>query len=105
MARILSPGTEAKPNNFLRLMHEFIPRLAWFGMLNSLAQTLLKLTSPGVPDVYQGQELFDFSLVDPDNRRAVDFAMAESYLQELERPRCQPRAVPRIAGATGPMEG
>lgn len=84
VARILSPGTEAKPNNFLRLMHEFVPRLAWFGVLNSLGQTLLKLTSPGVPDVYQGQELFDFSLVDPDNRRAVDFAIAEKYLDELD---------------------
>ena len=74
VARILSPGTESKPNNFLRLMHEFMPRLAWFGVINSLAQTLLKLTSPGVPDVYQGQELFNFTLVDPDNRRPVDFS-------------------------------
>jgi len=84
VARILSPGTPAKPNNFLRLMHEFVPRVAWFGVLNSLAETLLKLTSPGVPDIYQGQELFDFSLVDPDNRRAVDFAIAEKYLEELQ---------------------
>jgi (1->4)-alpha-D-glucan 1-alpha-D-glucosylmutase len=84
VARILSPGTEAKPNSFLRLMHDFIPRLAWFGVLNSLAETMLKLTSPGVPDVYQGQELFDFSLVDPDNRRPVNFATAEKYLQEVE---------------------
>jgi (1->4)-alpha-D-glucan 1-alpha-D-glucosylmutase len=84
IARILSPGTEAKPNNFLRLMHEFMPRAAWFGVVNSLAQTLLKLTSPGVPDIYQGQELFDFSLVDPDNRRPVNFGIAEKYLEELE---------------------
>ena len=84
VARILSPGTEAKPNNFLRLMHDFVPRLAWFGVLNSLAATLLKLTSPGVPDVYQGRELFDFSLVDPDNRRPVNFAAAEAYLHEFE---------------------
>jgi len=84
VARILSPGTESKPNNFLRLMHEFIPRLAWFGVINSLAETLLKLTSPGVPDVYQGQELFNFTLVDPDNRRPVDFSLAEKYLREFE---------------------
>jgi (1->4)-alpha-D-glucan 1-alpha-D-glucosylmutase len=90
IARVLSPGTEAKPNNFLRLMHEFIPRVAWFGVLNSLAQTLLKLTSPGVPDIYQGQELFDFSLVDPDNRRVVDFARAETCLEELERREASP---------------
>jgi (1->4)-alpha-D-glucan 1-alpha-D-glucosylmutase len=84
VARILSSGTESKPNNFLRLMHEFIPRLAWFGVINSLAETLLKLTSPGVPDVYQGQELFNFTLVDPDNRQPVDFTVAEKYLLELE---------------------
>jgi (1->4)-alpha-D-glucan 1-alpha-D-glucosylmutase len=84
IARILSPGTAAKPNNFLRVMHEFIPRIAWFGMINSLAQTLLKLTSPGVPDIYQGQELFDFSLVDPDNRRPVNFAAAEKFLEDFE---------------------
>ena len=88
VARILAPGTEAKPNNFLRLMHEFMPRVAWFGAVNSLAQTLLKLTAPGVPDIYQGQELFDFSLVDPDNRRPVDFARAEKYLGELDP--CEP---------------
>ncbi len=84
VARILSPGSEAKPNNFLRLMHDFIPRLAWFGVINSLAETLLKLTSPGVPDIYQGQELFNFTLVDPDNRRPVDFASNEKYLEQLE---------------------
>jgi len=84
VARILSPGTAAKPNNFLRLMHEFIPRVAWFGAINSLSQTLLKLTAPGVPDIYQGQEIFDFSLVDPDNRRPVDFATIERYLNDLE---------------------
>jgi (1->4)-alpha-D-glucan 1-alpha-D-glucosylmutase len=83
VARILSPGTEAKPNNFLRLLQEFMPRLAWFGAINSLSQTLLKLTSPGVPDIYQGQELFDFSLVDPDNRRPVNFARAEKCMKEL----------------------
>lgn len=85
VAHVLSPGTESKPNNFLRLMHEFMPRVAWFGVINSLAQTLLKLSSPGVPDIYQGQELFDFSLVDPDNRRPVNFNRAEKYLGEFER--------------------
>jgi (1->4)-alpha-D-glucan 1-alpha-D-glucosylmutase len=84
VARILSFGTAAKPNSFLHVMHEFMPRLAWFGVINSLSQTLLKLTSPGVPEVYQGQELFNFSLVDPDNRRAVDFARADALLATLE---------------------
>jgi (1->4)-alpha-D-glucan 1-alpha-D-glucosylmutase len=56
---------------------------AWFGMLNSLSATLLKLASPGVPDVYQGNELFDFSLVDPDNRRPVDYRAREDALASL----------------------
>ena len=48
------------------------PLVAWLGMLNSLSQTLIRLASPGVPDIYQGTELWDYSLVDPDNRRPVD---------------------------------
>ncbi len=62
----------------------FQKRVAFFGQFNSLSQTLLKLTSPGVPDFYQGTELWDFSLVDPDNRRRVDFEARQSRLQELE---------------------
>ncbi len=58
--------------------------IAWFGALNSLAMTVLKLTCPGVPDLYQGTELMDFSLVDPDNRRPVDYALRERLLAELE---------------------
>ena len=53
------------------------------GLYNSLAQTLLKLHSPGVPDIYQGNELFDFSLVDPDNRRAVDYDKRRAMLDEI----------------------
>jgi (1->4)-alpha-D-glucan 1-alpha-D-glucosylmutase len=49
-----------------------------------LSQVVLKLTSPGVPDIYQGQELWDFSLVDPDNRRPVDFALRRELLAELQ---------------------
>src|ERR1041384_1264071 len=49
-------------------------------MVNSLAQTVLKITSPGIPDIYQGNESWDFSLVDPDNRRPVDY----QRLQTLE---------------------
>ena len=51
------------------------------GALNGLAQTLLHLTVPGVPDIYQGDEFWDFSLVDPDNRRPVDFAARQRALQ------------------------
>ncbi|MEX1343706.1 MAG: malto-oligosyltrehalose synthase [Candidatus Limnocylindrales bacterium] len=54
------------------------------GRVNSLSQSLLKLTSPGVPDIYQGTELWDLSLVDPDNRRAVDFELRERFLTDLE---------------------
>ncbi|MEJ2686622.1 MAG: malto-oligosyltrehalose synthase [Gammaproteobacteria bacterium] len=67
---------------------DFLPfqaRVARFGLLNSLSQTLLKLLSPGVPDLYQGTELWTFSLVDPDNRRAVDFQHRRALLEELVR--------------------
>ncbi|WP_437579710.1 malto-oligosyltrehalose synthase [Sorangium sp. So ce887] len=57
--------------------------VAYHGMWGSLSQTLLKLTSPGVPDIYQGNEVWDFSLVDPDNRRAVDYASREKALAEI----------------------
>jgi (1->4)-alpha-D-glucan 1-alpha-D-glucosylmutase len=63
---------------------EFHERIAYFGRFNSLAQVLLKLTSPGVPDIYQGTELWDFSLVDPDNRRPVDFERRHALLTEIQ---------------------
>jgi (1->4)-alpha-D-glucan 1-alpha-D-glucosylmutase len=80
--RILTPGAE---NRFLVDLQRFRARVAYAGMLNSLAQTLLKITSPGVPDFYQGTELWDFSLVDPDNRRPVDFATRMALLEELQQ--------------------
>ncbi|HEX4572320.1 MAG TPA: malto-oligosyltrehalose synthase, partial [Dongiaceae bacterium] len=58
----------------------FLREIAPFGMLNGLAQTVLKLTAPGIPDIYQGTELWDLSLVDPDNRRPVDFARRREIL-------------------------
>jgi (1->4)-alpha-D-glucan 1-alpha-D-glucosylmutase len=58
--------------------------LAWYGALNSLSATVLKLTVPGVPDIYQGTELLDFSLVDPDNRRPVDYAARAALLTEFD---------------------
>lgn len=61
----------------------FARQLAECGLWNSLGQTLLKLTSPGVPDIYQGTELWDFSLVDPDNRRPVDYEQRSKVLQQL----------------------
>jgi (1->4)-alpha-D-glucan 1-alpha-D-glucosylmutase len=77
---LLTPGTQ---NRFLK---DFLPlqnRIARIGFWNSLAQTLLKLTCPGVPDIYQGSELWDFSLVDPDNRRPVDYASRQEILQNI----------------------
>jgi (1->4)-alpha-D-glucan 1-alpha-D-glucosylmutase len=65
----------------------FVTRIAPLGWSNSLAQKLLQLTMPGVPDVYQGSELWDYSLVDPDNRRPVDYALRRKLLAELDRGR------------------
>ncbi len=71
-------------NLFLEEFTPFARRIARLGALNSLSQTLIKLTAPGVPDVYQGNELWDFSLVDPDNRRPVDYALRRKLLAEVE---------------------
>ena len=81
--RILSPVRRGKPNQFYESLEKFMPAVKYFGAVNSLTQTLLKLTCPGVPDVYQGQEMFDFSLVDPDNRRPVDFNLRQELLDSL----------------------
>lgn len=70
-------------NKFLEDFKEFQERLAFYGMLNSLSQALLKFTLPGVPDIYQGCELWDFSLVDPDNRRDVDYCLREKMLKRV----------------------
>ena len=72
-----------EPNLFLRDFVPFHQRIARIGAFNSLAQLLLRLASPGVPDLYQGSELWDFSLVDPDNRRPVDYAQRQAALQAV----------------------
>jgi (1->4)-alpha-D-glucan 1-alpha-D-glucosylmutase len=69
---------------FLQDLTTVVRRLSVPGLYNSLSQVLLKLTVPGVPDTYQGNETWDFSLVDPDNRRPVDFARRDHMLRELE---------------------
>lgn len=71
---------------FRRDFEAFVEKVIPAGLWNSLSQTLLKLTSPGVPDIYQGTELWDFSLVDPDNRRAVDFGLRRRVLNGLRKP-------------------
>ena len=69
-----------------RFLDDFLPfqqEVAYYGALNSLSHLIVKLGAPGVPDVYQGNETWDFSLVDPDNRRPVDFAMRRDLLNSL----------------------
>jgi (1->4)-alpha-D-glucan 1-alpha-D-glucosylmutase len=75
----------AQPNPFLDDFRQLESTVAGLGLFNSLAQTLLKFASPGVPDVYQGCDLWDFSLVDPDNRRPVDYALRRRLLKEVRR--------------------
>ncbi|MCZ7660863.1 MAG: malto-oligosyltrehalose synthase [Xanthobacteraceae bacterium] len=70
----------SRPNAFLDSFAAFAARAAPLGLHNSLVQTVLKMTVPGVPDIYQGAELWDFSLVDPDNRRPVDYAARRALL-------------------------
>lgn len=78
---ILEPSEE---NRFLPDFLQFQKIPAFYGALNSLAQVLLKIASPGVPDFYQGTELWNFSLVDPDNRRPVDFQVRMEVLKTLQ---------------------
>ncbi|NJK38923.1 MAG: malto-oligosyltrehalose synthase [Oscillatoriales cyanobacterium RM1_1_9] len=78
----------SEENEFLKSFRPFQQKIAFYGIFNSLSQTLLKMTCPGLPDFYQGTELWDLSLVDPDNRRPVDFQQRLSFLQEIKR-RCR----------------
>lgn len=70
-------------DEFLRDLENFVAPLVGAGRINSLSQTLIKLTAPGIPDFYQGTELWDLSLVDPDNRRPVDYDLRRRRLREL----------------------
>jgi (1->4)-alpha-D-glucan 1-alpha-D-glucosylmutase len=79
---ILDP---ARSGPFLDDFRTLQKKVAHFGMYNSLSQVLLKIASPGVPDLYQGCELFDFSLVDPDNRRPVDYPTRMRRLEGLKK--------------------
>ena len=62
----------------------YLKTIVDFGLVNSLSQVMLKFTAPGIPDVYQGTELWDFSFVDPDNRRLVDYKLRQKFLNELD---------------------
>jgi (1->4)-alpha-D-glucan 1-alpha-D-glucosylmutase len=79
---LLSPSSS---NYFWVDFETFQKKISTFGMVNSLSQTLLKITCPGIPDFYQGTELWDLSLVDPDNRRPVNFEIRSKKLAELKK--------------------
>jgi (1->4)-alpha-D-glucan 1-alpha-D-glucosylmutase len=81
---ILMADARGRQPRFAETMEEILPVLRLFGAVNSLAQVVLKIASPGVPDFYQGTEMWDLSLVDPDNRRPVDYAMRRAALKELQ---------------------
>jgi len=74
----------SQSNRFLDSFIAFQERISRMGAINSLAQVLIKITSPGIPDTYQGCELWDLSLVDPDNRQPVDYDHRKRMLQNLE---------------------
>ena len=90
----INPGTEYEAalerlvveslahGSFVKDLNDTVPRFAHLGMLVGLSQALVKVASPGVPDYYQGTELWDFSLVDPDNRRPVDYALRRKLLNQ-----------------------
>jgi (1->4)-alpha-D-glucan 1-alpha-D-glucosylmutase len=82
----------ADGNLFLEDLRAQAAPIAWFGLLNSITLALLKFTSPGVPDLYQGNELLTLRLVDPDNRAPVDYARCQAALSELRALSAEPRA-------------
>jgi (1->4)-alpha-D-glucan 1-alpha-D-glucosylmutase len=89
VAEALDP---ARAGNFYASLLPFVGRIAELGARNTLMQTVLKLTLPGMPDIYQGCELWDLSLVDPDNRRPVDYASRMQALEELTTALAQDRS-------------
>lgn len=76
---------QTESSAFLDDLLSFQAKIAQYGIYNSLSQLLFKIVAPGVPDFYQGNELWDFSLVDPDNRRPVDFTVRKTMLRELRQ--------------------
>ena len=83
IAGILTPDTDGTERKFVNALQLLLPVLKLFGAVNSLAQVVLKATLPGVPDFYQGCEMWDLSLVDPDNRRPVDYQVRTQSLDAL----------------------
>jgi (1->4)-alpha-D-glucan 1-alpha-D-glucosylmutase len=81
--QIIRPGPRGKESGFVAALKELLPLLETFGAVNSLAQVVLKIASPGVPDFYQGTDVWDLSLVDPDNRRPVDYKLRSDALAAM----------------------
>ena len=79
-AALLAPDNARFHEDFAQTLKPFVA----VGLVNALAQTLIKMTAPGVPDIYQGSEVEDFSLVDPDNRRPIDFARMALMLPSFD---------------------
>ncbi|MFT4114610.1 malto-oligosyltrehalose synthase [Silvibacterium sp.] len=82
---LLLPKPGGRETSFVESLSEILPLLRLFGAVNSLSQVVLKAASPGVPDFYQGTEMWDLSLVDPDNRRPVDYELRRKALSAMKQ--------------------
>jgi (1->4)-alpha-D-glucan 1-alpha-D-glucosylmutase len=102
VAAALEPSPE---NHFLSEFIAFVEKIKAAGLWNSLSQTLLKIASPGVPDFYQGNEIWDFSLVDPDNRRPVDYDLRRGLLNRLRQMESQAPSEQIDAMIADPSDG
>ncbi|HEY1016974.1 MAG TPA: malto-oligosyltrehalose synthase [Herpetosiphonaceae bacterium] len=98
VAGVLDPARNA---GFLAELADFADRVAFWGRFNSLSQLLLKLAAPGVPDTYQGAELWDLSLVDPDNRRPVDYERRRAALASLRGREPSPELADELLAGAG----
>jgi (1->4)-alpha-D-glucan 1-alpha-D-glucosylmutase len=101
---ILRPQKNGQPSAFVQSIQSLLPRLRLFGAVNSLAQLILKISSPGVPDFYQGTDLWDLSLVDPDNRRPVDYTLRRRYLDEMKDQAAAQGAMSVVKQITGNID-
>lgn len=84
LADIILPDKRGRDTPFIQTLNRILDQIRFFGGVNSLAQLVLKATSPGVPDFYQGTEMWDLSMVDPDNRRPVEYSLRQSTLARLD---------------------
>lgn len=95
--KILDEGN----TEFMKTFKPFVDKIIHYGVFNSLSQMTVKLTSPGVPDIYQGTDLWDLNLVDPDNRRPVDYQLRSAYLQEIKSQANDPDYGRRLLSSPG----